>query len=134
MYYCRLFVQLQIIYMIADYLCDCRFLDLVLFLPRNLQDLWRIGGFLEDLWIICTIVDNFYDCRLLEQLQIIGAIADCSCICGLFAQFHRYLAGLKVHVQARIYVDFLAKSRISLAFILECKHTYNGEVDILELT
>ena len=73
---CRLFARLQIFCVFADFLCDCRFLDLVLFLPRNLQDLWRIGGFLEDLWIICTIVDNFYDCRLLEQSQIARAIVD----------------------------------------------------------
>jgi len=78
-YNCRLFVQLQIICVIEDYLCDCRFLDLVLFLHRNLQDFLRIGGFLEDLWIICTIAHNLYNSRLFARLRIIHAIEDYSC-------------------------------------------------------
>ncbi len=84
-YNCRLFARLQIICAIADYLRDCRFLDLVLFLRRNLQDFWRIGGFLEDSWIMCTIADNLYiadysrDCGLFARLCIIRTISQITC-------------------------------------------------------
>jgi len=44
-----LLADLQIICtiaVIADYFCHCRFLDLVLFLRKNVQDFWRVSEFL----------------------------------------------------------------------------------------
>ena len=55
------------------------------------------------------IADNLCNCGLFAQLRISCEIGDCS--------HCRDIAGFKIHVQTLIYVDFLAKSRISLAFI-----------------
>ena len=57
---CTLFVQLHIICAIAHYLHNCSLLDLVLFLPKNLQDMR----------IICTSADNLRNWRLFVQRHI----------------------------------------------------------------
>jgi hypothetical protein len=79
------FALLQNICAITDFLCNSRFLDLVIFLHRNLPGFCCIRGFLKDSWIVCRILDNctiaYYlgNCGLYMQLQIISAISQIPC-------------------------------------------------------
>ncbi len=75
--HCRLFAWLQIICAIAGYLHDCR-----LFARLQIWDLvlLRFRGFLDDLWMICIIVQLRIICTLADHLLHCNNYSLAACI------------------------------------------------------